>query len=153
MGTGTTTATVLTHAIYAEGCKSVAAGMNPMDLRRGIQLAVEHVVADLKKQAKQISTTQEIEAVCTTTRTANPSCLALHFGRIEEYAAVCWGPEGGVECVLGTLDHDIRSIYVSHQTQKCIDRSLDYWIYRCCVIMIIVVIIGAVERVRPGYFW
>ena len=41
---GTTTATVLTRAILSEGCKSVAAGMNPMDLRRGINLAVDHVV-------------------------------------------------------------------------------------------------------------
>ena len=47
-GDGTTTATVLTRAIYAEGCKSVAAGMNPMDLRRGINLAVDTVLADLK---------------------------------------------------------------------------------------------------------
>jgi len=43
-GDGTTTATVLARAIYREGCKSVAAGMNPMDLRRGINLAVDHVV-------------------------------------------------------------------------------------------------------------
>ena len=47
-GDGTTTATVLTRAIFAEGCKSVAAGMNPMDLRRGINLAVDAVLADLK---------------------------------------------------------------------------------------------------------
>ncbi len=47
-GDGTTTATVLTRAIFAEGCKSVAAGMNPMDLRRGINLAVEAVLKDLK---------------------------------------------------------------------------------------------------------
>ena len=57
---GTTTATVLTRAILGEGCKSVAAGMNPMDLRRGINLAVEHVVDDLKRRAKMISTTGEI---------------------------------------------------------------------------------------------
>lgn len=44
----------------SEGCKSVAAGLNPMDLRRGISLAVDHVVADLKKRAKPISTTEEI---------------------------------------------------------------------------------------------
>jgi len=51
---------VLTRAILGEGCKSVAAGMNPMDLRRGINLAVEHVVDDLKRRAKMISTTGEI---------------------------------------------------------------------------------------------
>ena len=61
--TGTTTATVLTRAILSEGCKSVAAGMNPMDLRRGINLAVDHILADLKKRAKMISTTEEIAQV------------------------------------------------------------------------------------------
>ena len=60
---GTTTATVLTRAILAEGCKSVAAGMNPMDLRRGINMAVEHVVGVLKARAKMISTTEEIAQV------------------------------------------------------------------------------------------
>ncbi|KAI3426416.1 hypothetical protein D9Q98_008785 [Chlorella vulgaris] len=64
-GDGTTTATVLTRAILVEGCKSVAAGLNPMDLRRGINLAVEHVVAELKAKAKMISTTEEIAQVGT----------------------------------------------------------------------------------------
>ena len=61
--TGTTTATVLTRAIFGEGCKSVAAGMNPMDLRRGIQLAVDTVVKNLKSRATMISTTSEIAQV------------------------------------------------------------------------------------------
>ena len=60
---GTTTATVLTRAIFSEGCKSVAAGMNPMDLRRGINMAVERVVEELKGRAKMISTTEEIAQV------------------------------------------------------------------------------------------
>jgi len=64
-GDGTTTATVLARAILVEGCKSVAAGMNPMDLRRGIMLAVDHVVASLKAAAKPISTTAEIAQVGT----------------------------------------------------------------------------------------
>ena len=64
-GDGTTTATVLTRAILVEGCKSVAAGMNPMDLRRGINLAVEHVVKELKNRSKMISTTEEIAQVGT----------------------------------------------------------------------------------------
>merc|ERR1719298_297465 len=54
-GDGTTTATVLTRAIFSEGCKSVAAGMNPMDLRRGINLAVEACLTDLKARTKMIS--------------------------------------------------------------------------------------------------
>lgn len=60
---GTTTATVLTRAIFSEGCKSVAAGMNPMDLRRGINAAVEKVLSYLKHHAKMISTTEEIAQV------------------------------------------------------------------------------------------
>jgi chaperonin GroEL len=62
---GTTTATVLTRAILSEGTKSVAAGMNPMDLRRGINVAVQAVVADLKLRATNISTTEEIAQVRT----------------------------------------------------------------------------------------
>src|SRR6201991_5047586 len=58
-GDGTTTATVLAHAIVREGARSVAAGMNPMDLRRGIQKAVEAVVADLKKRSKKVKSNDE----------------------------------------------------------------------------------------------
>lgn len=54
-GDGTTTATVLTRAIFKEGCKAVAAGMNPMDLWRGINKAVEMVVEELKKQSLKIT--------------------------------------------------------------------------------------------------
>ena len=64
-GDGTTTATVLAQAIVREGCKSVAAGMNPMDLRRGIDLAVRSVVANLAKQSKAISTEAEVRQVGT----------------------------------------------------------------------------------------
>lgn len=61
---GTTCATVLTRAIFTEGCKSVAAGMNAMDLRRGISMAVDSVVANLKSRARMISTSEEIAQVC-----------------------------------------------------------------------------------------
>lgn len=64
-GDGTTCATILTRAIFAEGCKSVAAGMNAMDLRRGINMAVEAVVEHLKSKAKMISTSEEIAQVGT----------------------------------------------------------------------------------------
>ncbi len=64
-GDGTTTATVLAQAIVREGAKAVAAGMNPMDLKRGIDLAVSHVVADLKTRSKEISSSSEIEQVGT----------------------------------------------------------------------------------------
>src|SRR5215216_6112469 len=64
-GDGTTTATVLAHAIVKEGAKAVAAGMNPMDLKRGVDLAVEAVVADLKKNSKKVTSNEEIAQVGT----------------------------------------------------------------------------------------
>jgi chaperonin GroEL len=64
-GDGTTTATVLAQAIVREGSKAVAAGMNPMDLKRGIDMAVEAVVADIKRVSKKVSTNAEIAQVGT----------------------------------------------------------------------------------------
>jgi chaperonin GroEL len=64
-GDGTTTATVLAQAIVKEGAKAVAAGMNPMDLKRGIDLAVEAVVADLQKNSKKVTSNEEIAQVGT----------------------------------------------------------------------------------------
>src|SRR5436190_4337260 len=62
-GDGTTTATVLAYAIVREGSKAVAAGMNPMDLRRGVDMAVEAVVEDVKRRSKKVSTNAEIAQV------------------------------------------------------------------------------------------
>ncbi len=64
-GDGTTTATVLARAIFNEGVKAVAAGMNPMDIRRGINAAVEDVLATLKKQTRQVKKKEEIAQVAT----------------------------------------------------------------------------------------
>src|ERR1022692_1656500 len=64
-GDGTTTATVLARAIVREGAKSVAAGMNPLDLKRGIDKAVEAVIADLKKRSKKVKSNEEIRQVGT----------------------------------------------------------------------------------------
>jgi len=64
-GDGTTTATVLAHAIVKEGTKGVAAGMNPMDLKRGVDLAVSAIVEDLKKHSKAITSNEEIAQVGT----------------------------------------------------------------------------------------
>jgi len=64
-GDGTTTATVLAQAIVREGSKAVAAGMNPMDLKRGIDMAVESVVNDIKKVSKKVSTNSEIAQIGT----------------------------------------------------------------------------------------
>jgi chaperonin GroEL len=64
-GDGTTTATVLAQAIVKEGGKAVAAGMNPMDLKRGVDLAVETIVGDLKKNSKEVTSNEEISQVAT----------------------------------------------------------------------------------------
>jgi chaperonin GroEL len=64
-GDGTTTATVLAASIVREGSKSVAAGMNPMDLKRGVDLAVEAIVTELGKRSKRVSSNEEIAQVGT----------------------------------------------------------------------------------------
>src|SRR5262249_24900511 len=64
-GDGTTTATVLAHAIVKEGTKGVDAGMNPMDLKRGIDLAVNAIVDDLKKHSKTLTSNDEVAQVGT----------------------------------------------------------------------------------------
>src|SRR5579883_3188413 len=64
-GDGTTTATVLAQAIVREGAKAVAAGMNPMDLKRGVDLAVDAIVADLEANSKKVTSNDEIAQVGT----------------------------------------------------------------------------------------
>ena len=64
-GDGTTTATVLAHGIFREGTKAVAAGMNPMDLKRGVDVAVDAVVEDLQRNSKKITSNEEIAQVGT----------------------------------------------------------------------------------------
>jgi chaperonin GroEL len=76
-GDGTTTATVLAAAIVKEGAKAVAAGMNPMDLKRGIDLAVDTIVDDLKKNSKKITQNEEIAQVATIS--ANGDIEIGHF--------------------------------------------------------------------------
>src|SRR3712207_6527551 len=61
-GDGTTTATVLAQAIVKEGAKAVAAGMNPMDLKRGVDMAVEAIVADLQANARKVTSNEEIRS-------------------------------------------------------------------------------------------
>lgn len=64
-GDGTTTATVLTRAIFSEGCKAVAAGMNPMDLKRGAQMAVDEIIKTLESISRPISSKEEVSQVGT----------------------------------------------------------------------------------------
>jgi chaperonin GroEL len=65
VGDGTTTATVLAQSIVREGCKADAAGMNPMDLKRGVDMAAEAVVAEMVKRSRKVKTSQEIAQVGT----------------------------------------------------------------------------------------
>jgi chaperonin GroEL len=72
-GDGTTTATVLAHAIYREGIKNVTAGANPMDLKRGIEKAVDVIIAELKKLSKPVQDKKEIAQVGTISANSDPS--------------------------------------------------------------------------------
>lgn len=76
-GDGTTTATVLARALFAEGTKVVAAGMNPMDVKRGIDQAVRVVVAELQKLSKKVTTTAEIKQVATLSANSDESIGSL----------------------------------------------------------------------------
>ena len=76
-GDGTTTATVLAAAIVKEGTKAVAAGLNPMDLKRGVDLAVNAVVADLKKNSKKVTSNEEIAQVATISANGDKSVGAM----------------------------------------------------------------------------
>ena len=105
-GDGTTTATVLTQAIVREGVKAVAAGMNPMDLKRGVDRAVEEIVSDLSRQMKPISSKQEIAQVGTISANGESS-IGEHIAEAMEVV----GKEGvvtveeakGLETVLETV--------------------------------------------------
>src|SRR6202047_1549632 len=88
-GDGTTTATVLAQAIVKEGAKAVAAGMNPMDLKRGIDLAVEAVVQDLKKNSKNVTSNDEIAQVASISANGD-----AEIGRVLDDAMKRVGNEG-----------------------------------------------------------
>eukprot|EP01119_Soliformovum_irregulare_P019699 TRINITY_DN629_c0_g1_i1.p1 TRINITY_DN629_c0_g1~~TRINITY_DN629_c0_g1_i1.p1 ORF type:complete len:563 (+),score=162.14 TRINITY_DN629_c0_g1_i1:102-1790(+) len=99
-GDGTTTATVLARAIFTEGCKSVAAGMNPMDLKRGIDLAVDHVVKFLEQNAKQITSNGEIEQVATISANNDQSIgrlLALAMEKVGKNGVITVTDGKGIE--------------------------------------------------------
>jgi len=103
-GDGTTTATVLAHAIYAEGVKNVAAGCNPMDLRRGSQAAVERVVEFLSKNTKTITTTAEIAQVATISANGD-----THIGNLIAQAMEKVGKEGVITVKEGrTIEDEIE---------------------------------------------
>ncbi|XP_077250891.1 chaperonin CPN60-2, mitochondrial-like isoform X2 [Tasmannia lanceolata] len=128
-GDGTTCATVLTRAIFAEGCKSVAAGMNAMDLRRGITMAVDSVVTNLKSRARMISTSEEIAQVGTISANGEREIGELIAKAMEKV-----GKEGVITIADGnTLYNELEVVegmkldkgYISpyfmtnHKNQKC----------------------------------
>src|SRR5258705_12731492 len=80
-GDGTTTATVLAQAIIREGAKSVAAGMNPMDLKRGIDIAVAAVVKDIEKRAKKVESSAEVAQVGTVSSNGDTKIGKMKIGR------------------------------------------------------------------------
>ncbi|KAG8945325.1 chaperonin [Tulasnella sp. 424] len=100
-GDGTTTATVLTRAIFAEGVKNVAAGCNPMDLRRGSQKAVEHVIAFLEAKKRVITTSEEIAQVATISANGD-----THIGNLIATAMEKVGKEGVITVKEGKTIED-----------------------------------------------
>src|SRR3954468_12817714 len=90
-GDGTTTATVLAQAIVKEGAKNVAAGMNPMDLKRGIDIAVQAVVKDIEKRAKKVSSSAEVAQVGTISSNGDAK-----IGKMIADAMQKVGNEGGI---------------------------------------------------------
>ncbi|KAK6148724.1 hypothetical protein DH2020_016249 [Rehmannia glutinosa] len=128
-GDGTTCATVLTQAIFGEGCKSVAAGVNVMDLRKGINMAVDAVIADLKSSAVMISTPEEITQVATISANGE-----REIGELIARAMERVGKDGVITIADGnTLDNELEVVegmklargYISPyfvtdaKTQKC----------------------------------
>ncbi|KAL0010090.1 hypothetical protein SO802_005198 [Lithocarpus litseifolius] len=134
-GDGTTCATVLTQAILMEGCKSVAAGVNVMDLRSGINMAVDAVLSDLKSKALMISTSEEIKQVATISANGESEIGDLIARAMEKV-----GKEGVITVADGnTMDNELEVVegmnlargYISpyfvtdHKTQKCeLENSL-----------------------------
>lgn len=128
-GDGTTCATVLTQAILTEGCKSIAAGANVMDLRSGIKMAVDTVITDLKSRALMISTPEEISQVATISANGEREIGELIARAMEKV-----GKEGVITVADGnTLDNELEVVegmklargYISpyfitdQKTQKC----------------------------------
>ncbi|KAJ4898095.1 Chaperonin CPN60-like 2 [Raphanus sativus] len=128
-GDGTTCATVLTQAILTEGCKSVAAGVNVMDLRSGINMAIDAVVSDLKSRAVMISTPEEITQVATISANGEREIGELIARAMEKV-----GKEGVITVADGnTLENELEVVegmklargYISpyfitdEKTQKC----------------------------------
>ncbi len=125
-GDGTTTATVLAEAIIKEGLKSVAAGMNPMDLKRGIDLAVAAVVENLKSQSKPIKTSEEISQVGTISANGDKSVgdyLSKAMDKVGQDGVITVEDAKGLETELDVVegmqfDRGYLSPYFTTNTDK-----------------------------------
>lgn len=105
-GDGTTTATILARTIFKESCKSVAAGINPMDLRRGINMAVEAIVKDLKERSIQVNDTNHILNVATISANGDKEIGSLIAEMINKV-----GNHGTITVQDGkTLNHEIEYV-------------------------------------------
>ena len=105
-GDGTTTATVLARAIYSEGCKAVAAGMNPIDVYRGIQMAVARVVEVLGDISRPITSKEEIEQVGTISSNSD-----IEIGRLLSDAMERVGKEGVITVQDGkTMENELEVV-------------------------------------------
>ena len=106
-GDGTTTATVLSHAIVREGLKSVAAGMNPMDLKRGIDLAVAAAVEDIKKRSKPVKSNDEISQVGTISANGEKEVgdfIAKAMGKVGKEGVITVEEAKGLETELEVVE-------------------------------------------------
>lgn len=127
-GDGTTTATVLAQAIIREGCKAVAAGMNPMDLKRGIDMAVHAVVEDLKKRSKKVSTSEEIAQIGTISANGDTTIgdyIALAMNKVGNEGVITVEDAKGMDTELEVVegmqfDRGYLSPYFVTNTEKMV---------------------------------
>ncbi len=138
-GDGTTTATVLAEAIYSEGLKNVAAGANPMDLKRGMEKAVKLVVDELKKQAKTIQDHKEISQVATISANSDSEIgeiIAEAFQRVGKDGSITVEEGKGFTTTLDVVegmnfDRGYLSAYfmTNPETQECVLEDAYVLIY------------------------
>ncbi len=127
-GDGTTTATVLTQSIFTEGTKAVAAGMNPMDLKRGVDMAVTRVVENLQKMSRKVSSTTEIAQVATISANGDASIgekIAEAIDVVGKEGVITVEEAKGLETTLETVkgmqfDRGYLSPYFCTNTEKMV---------------------------------